>query len=33
MLDGNQISLVNLGPIALFSEARLTTHSGNILKK
>ena len=32
-VDGNEISLVNLGPIAMFAEARLTTHSGKHLEK
>ena len=32
-IDGNEISLVNLGPIALFSEAKITTHSGKYLEK
>ena len=31
--DGNQISLVNFGPVALFSEAKLTTSSGKHLEK
>ena len=31
--DGNPISLVNFGPIALFSEAKLTTSSGKHLEK
>ena len=26
--DGDEISLVNFGPVALFSEAKLTTSSG-----
>ena len=30
---GDEISLVNLGPVALFSEAKLTTHSGKHLEK
>ena len=32
-VNGNEVSLVNLGPIALFSEAKLTTHSGKPLEK
>ena len=32
-VDGNEISLVNLGPVALFSEAKLTSHSGKDLEK
>ena len=31
--DGDEISLVNFGPIALFSEAKLTTCSGKHLEK
>ena len=31
--DGDQISLVNFGPVALFSEAKLTTSSGKNLEK
>ena len=31
--DGDQISLVNFGPVALFSEAKLTTSSGKHLEK
>ena len=31
--DGDEISLVNFGPVALFSEAKLTTSSGNHLEK
>ena len=31
--DGDQISLVNFGPVALFSEAKLTTSSGKLLEK
>ena len=31
--DGDEISLVNLGPIALFSEVKLTTSSGKHLEK
>ena len=32
-VDGNEISLVNLGPVALFSEGKLTTHiQENFLK-
>ena len=31
--DGDEISLVNFGPVALYSEAKLTTSSGNIWKK
>ena len=31
--DGDEISLVNFGPIALFSEAKLTTSSGKHLEK
>ena len=31
--DGYQISLVNFGPVALFSEAKLTTSSGKHLEK
>ena len=31
--DGNEISLVNFGPVALFSEAKLTTSSGKQLEK
>ena len=31
--DGDQISLVNFGPIALFSEAKLVTSSGKHLEK
>ena len=30
--DGDQISLVNFGPVALFSEAKLTTSSGKHLE-
>ena len=32
-VDGNQISLINLGPIALFSEASIRTSSGKHLEK
>ena len=32
-VDGDEISLVNLGPIAAFSEVKLTTHSGKHLEK
>ena len=32
-IDGDEISLVNFGPIALFSEAKLTTSSGKHLEK
>ena len=32
-INGNEISLVNLGPVALFSEAKLTSHSGKDLEK
>ena len=31
-VDANEISLVNLGPVALFSEGKLTTHSGKHLE-
>ena len=31
--DGDQISLVNFGPVALFSEAKVTTSSGKHLEK
>ena len=31
--DGDQISLVNFGPVALFSEAKLVTSSGKHLEK
>ena len=31
--DGDEISLVNFGPVALFSEAKLTTSSGKHLEK
>ena len=31
--DGDQISLVNFGPVALFSEAKLTTSSGKYSEK
>ena len=31
--NGNEISLVNFGPVALFSEAKLTTSSGKHLEK
>ena len=31
--DGDQISLINFGPVALFSEAKLTTSSGKHLEK
>ena len=31
--DGDQISLVNFGPVALFNEAKLTTSSGKHLEK
>ena len=31
--DGDQISLVNFGPVAFFSEAKLTTSSGKRLEK
>ena len=31
--DGDRISLVNFGPVALFSEAKLTTNSGKHLEK
>ena len=31
--DGGQISLVNFGPVALFSEVKLTTSSGKHLVK
>ena len=31
--DGDQIALVNFGPVALFSEAKLTTTSENYWKK
>ena len=31
--DGDQISFVNFGPVALFSEAKLTTSSGKHLAK
>ena len=31
--DNDQISLVNFGPVALFSEAKLTTSSGKHLEK
>ena len=30
---GNEISLVNFGPVALFSDAKLTTSSGKHLEK
>ena len=32
-VDNDQIALVNLGPVALFSEAKLTTSSGKHLEK
>ena len=32
-IDGDEIRLVNFGPIALFSEAKLTTSSGKHLEK
>ena len=32
-IDGDEISLVNFGPVALFSEAKLTTSSGKHLEK
>ena len=32
-VDGDEISLVNFGPISLFSEAKLTTSSGKHLEK
>ena len=31
--DGDEINLVNFGPVALFSEAKLTTSSGKHLEK
>ena len=31
--DGDEVSLVNFGPISLFSEAKLTTSSGKHLEK
>ena len=31
--NGDEISLVNFGPVALFSEAKLTTSSGKHLEK
>ena len=31
--DGDQISLVNFGPVALFSEVKVTTSSGKHLEK
>ena len=31
--NGDQISLINFGPVALFSEAKLTTSSRNHLEK
>ena len=31
--DNDQIALINLGPVALFSEAKLTTSSGKHLEK
>ena len=31
--DGDEISLVNFGPVALFSEAKLSTSSGEHLEK
>ena len=31
--DGDQISLTNFGPVALFSEAKMTTSSGRHLEK
>ena len=31
--DGDEIGLVNFGPVALFSEAKLTTSSGKHLEK
>ena len=31
--DGDEISLVNFGPVALFSEAKLTTSSRKHLEK
>ena len=31
--DGDKISLINFGPVALISEARLTTSSGKLLEK
>ena len=30
--DGDEIALTNFGQVALFSEAKLTTHSGKHLK-
>ena len=32
-VDNDQIALVNFGPVALFSEAKLTTSSGKHLEK
>ena len=32
-VDNNELSLVNFGPVALFSEAKLTTSSGKHLEK
>ena len=32
-VDNDQIGLVNIGPVALFSEAKLTTSSGKHLEK
>ena len=32
-INGDEISLVNFGPISLFSEAKLTTSSGKHLEK
>ena len=32
-VDNDQVSLVNFGPVALFSEAKLTTSSGKHLEK
>ena len=32
-IDGDEISLVNFGPVALFSEAKVTTSSGKHLEK
>ena len=31
--DGDQINLIDFGPVALFSEAKLTTNSGKHLEK
>ena len=31
--DGDEIALINFGPVAVFSEAKLTTSSRKLLKK